>query len=127
MSEPEALSFGGRKFVLNDKFLRRIPWWHLKKTGEISSAAFQNDRGMNSISTNWMKLSSVQETLRGHGGFGVASITAELCWGLAQKIEWTPAENNVAHCDIVGRKTENITKKFRDRANYLVLPVQLDD
>ena len=126
MSEPEAISFGGQKFVPNDKFLRRIPWWHLKKTGEISSAAFQNDRGTNSISTNWMKLSSVLETLRGHDGFGVASITAELCWGLAQIIEWEPAEDNVAHCDIVGRKTESITKKFRDGAKYLVLPVQPD-
>ncbi len=126
MSELEAIGFGGQSFVANDRFLRRIPWWHLKKSGEISSAAFQNDRGTNSMSTNWTKFSSVKETLRDHPDFGVAAVGAGLCWDLAQKIEWTPAEDNVAHCDIAGRKTESITKKFRDGVEYLKFPRRHD-
>ena len=122
----QAISFGDQKFVPNDKFLRRIPPLHLKKSGEISSAAFQNTSGTNRMSTNWMKLSSVEDTLKNCNDFGVASIMAELCWKLNQKIEWTPIEDNVAHSDIVGRKTESISKKLRDGAEYIVLPKRPD-
>ena len=126
MSELEAIGFGVQKFVPNDKFLRRIPPLHLKKSGEISSAAFQNTSGTNRMSTNWMKLSSVEDTLRDYPYFGVASITAELCWELSQEIEWTPAEDSVAHCDVVGNKTASISKKFRDGAEYLKFPKRPD-
>jgi hypothetical protein len=121
LAETQNLWFEGNNFVANDKFLRRIhPDW-LKQTGQISSAAFDNYR----MSTNWMKLSSVEETLSGFENYGVAAVSANLCWSLKQKIESTPVENNVAHCDIVGNKTESIKKKFRDGAEYLVLPKKL--
>ena len=116
------LFFDGRGFVGDDKFLRRIPPIHLKRSGQISSAAFHNSSGTNKMSTNWMKLSSVGSTIRGYPCFGVASIRAELCWGLGQGIEWEPLEDNIAHCNIVGRKTKSISKRFRDGAEYLVLP-----
>ena len=122
MSELEAIGFGVQKFVPNDKFLRRIFPLYLKKSGEISSAAFHNTSDTNRMSTNWMKLSSVEDTLKDNPDYGVASITAELCWELSQEIEWTPAEDSIAHCDVVGNKTESISKKFRDGAEYLKFP-----
>lgn len=127
MDQTQNIRFNGDNFVANDKFLRRIPWWHLKRSGEISSAAFQNDGGTNSFSTNWMKLSSIEDTLRNHPGFGLASISAKLCWDLNQKIKWEPLEDNVAHCEIVGRKTDSISKKLRDGAEPLVYPQRLDE
>lgn len=125
MSQGQDLRFNGKNFVPHDKFLRRIPPWHLKQSGEISSAAFQNDKDKNSFSTNWMKLSSPEDTLRDYPTFGVASLSASLCWDLGQKIDWTPAEDNVAHCDIVGRKTESISRKFRNGAEYLLVPKRI--
>lgn len=126
MEQTEALHLDGANFVPDDKFLRRIPWWHLKPTGEISSAAFQNDGETNSFSTNWMKLSSIEDTLRNDPGFGVASISAKLCWELAQETRWTPVDDNVAHCDIFGHKTESISKKFRSGAELLVVPKKIN-
>lgn len=125
MPETNEIYFNGN-FVENDKFLRRIPWWHLKESGEISSAAFQNDHGTNSFSTNWMKLSSIDDTLKNHPGFGVASITAKLCWSLGQKPKWTPVEDNTAHCDIIGRKTESICRKLRNGAEKIELPKHIE-
>ena len=126
MDQVQDLRFNGKNFVPNDKFLRRIPPLHLKQSGEISSAAFQNDKHKDSFSTNWMKLSSPEDTLRDYPTFGVASLSANLCWGLGQKIDWTPTDGNVAHCDIVGRKTESISKKFRNGAEYLILPKHIE-
>lgn len=121
MEQPEALRLG-TKIVDEDQFLRRIPPWHVKPTGEISSAAYQNDPGENSFSTNWLKFSSVEATLRDHQDFGVASIQARLCWDLKQEIEWTPKDDNTAHSDVIGHKTESIHKKFRNGATILVYP-----
>ncbi len=78
MAQTRNIRLNGEGFVANDKFLRRIPPMYLKKTGEISSAAFQNASGTNSFSTNWMKLSSVEDTLRNYLDFGVASVSAPL-------------------------------------------------
>lgn len=55
-------------------------------------------------------------------GFGVASFTAELCYSLNQEPKYTPKEDNPAHCDIIGRKTQSVTKKFRDCVKYLLYP-----
>lgn len=125
MERIEALNVNGGNFVPEDKFLRRIHPLDLKPTGEISSAAFQNDKGTNSFSTNWLKLSSVEETLKNHSEFGVASISAKLCWGFKQEIEWEPLDDNVAHCEIVGHKTRSLCQKMRDGAEYIVYPKKL--
>lgn len=109
-------------FVPEDKFFRRIPPWWLKGPRRVSSAAFDNDKDKNSFSTNWQRKSSIEHTLIGHPGFGVASITAELCYSLNQEPKYTPEEDNAAHCDIEGHKTESIKKSFRDRAEYLLFP-----
>lgn len=126
MAQTHNIGFNGEGFVEGDKFLRRIPPLHLKDSGQISSAAFENYDNTNSFSTNWMKLSSVDDTLRSYPDFGVASLSAKLCWSLSQEIQWTPLEDNVAHCDIFGHKTHSIRKKLRDGAEYLVLPKKIN-
>jgi hypothetical protein len=111
------------QFEPQDQFLRRIPPWHLKGPGKVSSAAFENDPDTpDKMSVNWLKLSSVQHTLSGHPGYGVASITAELCYSLKQQPVHSPLEDNAAHSDIVGDKTRGISRRFRDGAQYLCYP-----
>jgi hypothetical protein len=112
-------------FVAEDKFLRRIPEYHLKPGGEISSAAFQNDRGTNSFSTNWMKLTTIEDTLKNNPGFGLVSISAKLCWENQQTPVYAPVDENAAHCEIVGHKTESIRRKIRSGAEFLVYPKKL--
>lgn len=74
------------------------------------------------MSTDWMKLTTVEDTLREHPGFGAASVSAELCWFLNQEVERTPSEENPAHCDVVGDKSKPVRRKFRDMAEYLRYP-----
>lgn len=110
-------------FQPQDQFLRRIPPWHLKESGEVSSAAFDNDPDTpDRMSVNWLKLSSVEHTLSTLPRFGVASITAALCCSLKQQPVYSPAVDNAAHCDIVGHKTRGISRRFRNGAQYLRYP-----
>jgi len=106
-------------FVADDSFLRRIhPQYYNPNTGKVASAAFQNASSTNRMSVNWMKLSTVDDTLRGYPRFGVALISAELCWFLNQQVESVTSEENPAHCDIVGDKPRSVRRKFRDMAEY---------
>jgi hypothetical protein len=109
-------------FDYEDQFLRRIPPWHFKAPDKISSAAFQNDKGTDRMSVNWLKYSTIDQTIEGLQGFGVARFSAKFCWEVNQEIEHTPGVENSAHCDIIGNKTESICRRFRDNSSYPVLP-----
>lgn len=115
-------SVGNVSFIPEDQFFRRIPPWHLKGPRRVSSAAFDNDKDTNAFSANWQRKSSIKHTINDFPGFGVASFTAELCYSLNQEPKYTPKEDNSAHCDIIGRKTQSVTKKFRDGVKYLLYP-----
>ena len=89
----------------------------------MSSAAFDNDPDTpDRMSVNWLKLSSVAHTLSGFPHWGVASITAALCYSLKQQPIRSPAVDNVAHCDIVGQKNLRIRRALRNGAQYLRYP-----
>lgn len=74
------------------------------------------------MSVDWMRLSTIDDTLRSYPGFGVASISAQLCWSLNQEVERTPSEENPAHCDVIGDKPKPVRRKFSDIAEYLRYP-----
>ena len=122
MPDDQNVPYNITTFEATDQFLRRIPPLLLKKDGKISSAAFHNDRDSDRMSVNWLKLSSVEHTLSGFSGWGVASIFAQLCYSLQQEPVYSPTVDNCAHCDIVGHKTESISKKLRDGAHILRHP-----
>ncbi len=110
-------------FAADDRFLRRIaPQYYNPNTGKVVSAASQNTSGTNRMSVDWMRLCTIDDTLHGYPRFGVASISAELCWSLNQEVESFPLEENPAHCDVVGDKPRPIRHKFRDMAEYLRYP-----
>ncbi|MCX6659166.1 MAG: hypothetical protein NTX81_02115 [Candidatus Bathyarchaeota archaeon] len=76
------------------------------------------------MSVNWAILSSAEETAKAVPGAGVASITAGLCYRENQDIEYTPTNNNSAHCDVVGQKTKAVKRHLRDAAILLLPPGQ---
>lgn len=92
------------------------------KNGKVSPRAFKNKATTRRMSVDCAKLSSIEDILKDHTGFGVASITAGLCWLLDQEIERTNTQDNPAHCDIVGDKPTEVMQSFRDGAQYLVYP-----
>jgi len=110
-------------FSAHDTFLRRIhPQHYDRNTGKVSSAAFQNTSGTNRMSVDWTQLSTVEDTLSGYEGFGVASISADLCWSLSQQVERVPLQGNPAHCDVVGEKPKPVRRAFAHKAAYLRYP-----
>ena len=114
--EPEN---SNRVFEATDEFLRRVHPEQLNpEDGTVSTAAFTPER----MSVNWSDLSSVEDTLIGHEGWGVVSFTAALCWGRNQAIEHTPAVDNEAHCDVVGKKTTAVRKAFKKGSTWLHRP-----
>lgn len=111
-----------RDFAPDDEFLRRIPLDCVKPDGSLASKAFANSTNTDRMSVNYALLSSIEHTLTGYTGFGVTSITAELCWTLNQKVERTPNEDNPAHCDVVGPKPQSVRRRFARSAKLLHRP-----
>lgn len=116
--------------VPNDAvMLRRIPCWQYDaETGSIHSKAFANDKDKidrtptNSHSVNWEELTSVEATLVGHEGFGVASLPASAYKQLCQEIKHSPECDNYGHCDAEGKKTARILKALKKQATLRVAP-----
>ena len=73
------------------------------------------------MSVDWAELSTVQETVarfpKWDKGWGVASITAEVCWHIGEAIEYSPTTTNPAHSDIVGDRSDRVRKQFALRAD----------
>lgn len=62
---------------------------------------------------------------------GTIKLEPKTAYQISTEITWMPELGgvswpDVAHCDIVGRKTESISKKFRNGAEYLVLPKKIN-
>ena len=113
-----------RPLTENDLFYRAIhPDW-IKEDGKVSSAAFSNASQTNRMSVDWAARSTPQETFDRWPQWGdcrgVASITAGVCCQNDQKIEYTPKEDNCAHSDIVGKKTDRIRRNFAKSAKLLI-------
>lgn len=53
---------------------------------------------------------------------GVVGIFASTCWALSQTIERSPTEINLAHCDIVGEKGNDVLLQFQQQAEWLRQP-----
>ena len=76
------------------------------------------------MSVNRAELSSVKETIKPNPCWGVASIDAKSCYQANQDIEYTPQDDNHAHCDVVGHKTLSIKRKLREAAKLLLPPTK---
>jgi hypothetical protein len=86
-----------------------------------NSSAFTNYK----MSANWSALSSVQHTIEGYPGYGVVSLTEEVCRKFKQVIEYSPVRDhpslpdNPAHCDVVGEKRQRTLRRRLAAASVL--------
>lgn len=111
------------RFRDDDDFLRRIPHWQFDfDTRRVLPFAFKLFR----LSVNWSKYATVDQTVEGHQGWGVASITALDCYSAGQDIEYKPQPDNLAHCDVVGEKTNRIQRRLNKAAKLLLFPTRPD-
>ena len=98
------------------------------KKGTVHSKAFVNDKDKvtkersDRHSVNWEELTSVEDTLVGHEGFGVVSLPASLYRQHKQDINHSPVCDNYGHCDAVGDKPGRTQKSLRDQATLIVAP-----
>lgn len=109
--------------------LRRIPpWLFNSEKGAIFDKAFANDRidgqATDRHSVNWEEHTSVENTLAGHQGFGVAAITVQGYSEESQSIEHSPdrERDNYGHCDAVGAKTARVQRRLRQKAELRIRP-----
>lgn len=125
MAEPDPLTTPVQ-FAPNEGFLRRFPadGIHLKDDRTVSSAAFENDKGTNRMSVNWLARSSVESTLARLPGYGAALLTAQDYWDEEQVIEYTPVSSppNPAHCDVVGEKNRSRMRRLAKAVRKVYLP-----
>jgi len=108
----------------DEQFLRRIPHYQFNfEKQEIRSWAFANHpETPDRLSVNWKRLSSVEQTSKVEPGFGVASITAKVCYREDQVIEHRPEKDNHAHCDVIGEKNKARRRRLRNAARLLLPP-----
>ena len=97
---------------------RRIHQNHYDaKTGNVSSAAFRDER----LSVNWEKYSDAKNSADKNSAAVVAVISGD-CKTLGQTIEHTPIEPdqpagpNQAHTEVCGNKKGVISRQLRDIA-----------
>lgn len=84
----------------NDMLYRRIPPWHFKPDGSISSAAFNGEK----TSVDWEKYTTPEKTLAVHQDFRLASIMALIPRQLNQEVNRDPLPDNLAHSLIIEKK-----------------------
>ncbi len=105
----------------NANLFRKIHRTHYdEKRGEVSSAAFKQER----MSVNREKYKSAKDSADANSAVVVA-LVAKDCRGLEQIIEHTPIEPdqpfgpNQTHAEVCGNKTRAISHKLRDRATMV--------
>lgn len=123
---PNPHSFNGQ-----DEFLRRLhpDWWNWDEDRLTTSAFYNHRETPDRLSVNWSELSSVEHTVESHHGYGVASLKGYVFYTapIPQDIEYTPNDNNEAHCDVIGdKKRKSVRRYMRDRAEVLLKPTRID-
>ncbi len=111
---------------------RRIPPWHLvedQNTGtvRISKAAFEDHPNGSPMSVTLAAESLAidrgpEVEIEGLEGFCLASVTAALARKLKQGIARRPREDNPAHAEVFGKKTDSVRKNFRKNATWVIAP-----
>jgi len=95
--------------IFNDDLLyRRLLHFHIKSTGQISSAAFKNKKKEPDPepSVDLARLTTPGRCLLlGLPGMKLGQLKAEVPFGLGLGVEHRPTNDNDAHCVITGNHT----------------------
>ena len=108
-----------------DRLLRRIGHWQFNfEKNRIYDIAFRNQKTptgqlLDRHSVNWWRHTTIEGTLEGNPGFGVASLTAGAYREHGQTVEHSPdlATRNYAHCDAIGEKPAGVQSRLRKAAS----------
>jgi hypothetical protein len=77
------------------------------------SLCFNNTTGTEDMSVDLIKLlNSPCDSIKEYSNCCLAVFKVELAQRLNQTVVHTPDEGNFAHCDVKGRKTDSIQRKF---------------
>ena len=109
---------------------RRIPQWHFFRDDNLqrvrpASAAFDDDDGPMSV-TLADEAADPESVLTGHGGYGLAEITAGLARQCQQGIVRDPLSDNPAHGLVFGRKTSGVKRRLAKECRWVVPPPDAD-
>lgn len=97
---------------------RRIhPLW-MRPDGTYTSGAFTDPE----MSVDRASMRSPAESLMGLEGFGLCGFSAQFARGLDQKVLAKPEMSNLAHAEVVGKKTKAIQKRFARGSRWVVQP-----
>ena len=132
MPDP-SLSHKDDPSILDDAELwRRIPPWHIvidKNHGgkRISKAAFEDnpDGTPMSVVLGQEVLEAERDALSvltGYETFCLASVTAGLARLLKQGIIRSPCDDEPAHAEVFGKKTDSVRKNFARAATWIIGP-----
>jgi hypothetical protein len=112
------MAFAVEEITDNANLFRKIHRTHYdEKRGEVSSAAFKQER----LSVNWEKYKSAKDSADANSA-AVVALAAKDCRELEQIIEHTPIEPdqpfgpNQAHAEVGGKKSSAVSHKLRDKA-----------
>jgi hypothetical protein len=110
-----------------DELLRRIHPYHIvmdQKLGRErpASAAFENTTGTDCMSVDLNKLLNCPEDcVKDYSGCSIAIFEVVIAYELNQGVKGSPQPENPAHCDVIGKKTESVKKKFAVKSQLLKL------
>lgn len=133
MSISSAMPLEDDKSISDDSQLwRRIPPWHIvddKNLGRkrISKAAFEDHPGGSpmSVCLGNEVLAAGREpgsVIAGHEEFCLASISAGITRSLKQGIVRKPLDEEPAHAEVFGKKTDGVRKGFANAAVWVIGP-----
>jgi hypothetical protein len=94
---------------------RRIHPTFIQENGTISSQAFRDGE----MSTDRGRYWSVDDTLRGYEGYGVAALFARTARDFDQKVISSKELLNPAHCLVIGKKGKGLARKLARAATWV--------
>jgi len=133
MSTPTSVPLEDDKSISdNSQLWRRIPPWHIvddKNLGRkrISKAAFEdhpNGSPMSVVLGDEVLAASRQPSsvVAGHPDFCLAAVSAGVARLLKQGISRRPLEEEPAHAEVFGNKTDSVRKGFAKAAVWIIGP-----
>ena len=100
---------------------RRLHPWQVKDDGSISSGAFTDPE----MSVDRSQIWTVQQSLNGHPGMGIAAFTAGFARTVKEPQQVVPDVEDMfkpAHALVIGKKTRATSKQFARGSALVVRP-----
>jgi len=134
MSEVASLYEDDPSILNDDELWRRIPPWHVVEDGNrggkrISKAAFEDHPDgspMSVVLADEVKATGrdAHSIVEGYEEFCLASVTAGLARDLNQGVMRKPLDDEPAHAEVFGKKTDGVRKGFAREAVWVIGPTE---